>query len=226
MNAKVRRRLEMAGRALQFSRAYPNESPGYRRLVTRLEELVQQADELAVRQRDGSLQVHAAALRKQELRRTMKLAHLEYLARVGEAAAEEEPELGDRLKLLHASRAYLNFRNAVLSIITEAENRRDLLARHGLAETVLGELAHLLEQFDRATDDLIEGRRLHVGARAGLQRIAEESVGIVSRIDGFNRVRFAGNAEARAGWVSACRVIAPSAPSSPSAPSLPIRPAA
>ena len=40
MNAKSRRKLEMGARALDFSRAHPDASPGYTAAMTRLEERV------------------------------------------------------------------------------------------------------------------------------------------------------------------------------------------
>ena len=60
MNAKSRRRIEMGTRALDFSRAHPDASPGYTAAVTRLEERLARAEQLATQQREGTLQVRAA----------------------------------------------------------------------------------------------------------------------------------------------------------------------
>src|SRR5207247_5980498 len=80
MNAKSRRKIEMGRRALDFSRAHPDASPGYTAAVTRLEERLARANEVAGQQRDGQLEVRAATARKFELRRIMRQAHLAHLA--------------------------------------------------------------------------------------------------------------------------------------------------
>jgi hypothetical protein len=76
---------------------------------------------------------------------------------------------------------------------------------------VLEELVTLLDEFDRAEEELIEARRVHVGASVGIERIGHEIVRLVQVMDGFNRVRFAGDAGSHAEWVSASKVLAASA---------------
>jgi hypothetical protein len=212
MNAKIRRRIEMGSRALEFSRARPDASPGYNAAVARLEELLLRADRLATQQREGRIQVHAAALRKQELRRMMRLAHFPHLARVAEGAAQDEPELATKFVLTRAARPYLAFRTAARSIFAEAQARKELMEKHGLAESVLESLAQSLNQFDEAMEQVTEGRRAHVGARAELEHVAGEVVRMVNLMDGFNRLRFATDAESLAAWASASKVLAPSPP--------------
>jgi hypothetical protein len=207
MNAKVRRQLDMAGSVLNFSRNNPDPNPRYMTMVADLEALLREADELIVQERDGAAMVCAAAQRKRELRRTMKSVHLPYVARVGKAAAQEVPDLKEHLWLRRGSRAYLVFRTAVKGIVQKGMSHKEVLDRHGLVGPVFEELARLLAEFDRACEDLIEGRRLHVGARAGLQRIAHELVRQVSLIDGFNRFRFAAEPGILAGWIAVSKVL-------------------
>jgi len=73
MNAKSRRKIEMGRRALDFSRAHPDASPGYTAVVTQLEERLTRAEQLAGQQRDGLLEVRAATARKFELRPTGRM---------------------------------------------------------------------------------------------------------------------------------------------------------
>ena len=212
MNAKIRRRLEMGARALRFSREHLDPSPGYHRVLAALESLVSAADRCALQQRAGLIQVQAAALRKRELRRTMKLTHLAYLASLAQEASQEEPELAGLFLHLRASRAHLTFRTVARGIAAQAEQRKDLLERHGLAGPVLETLAQALDQFDEATEQLIDGRRTHVGASAELQHLAGEVVKKVHVLDGFNRIRFASDRESLAAWLSASKVLAYSPP--------------
>jgi len=60
MDARVRRKLDMGARALEFGHAHPLESPGYAATIVRLEERLGRADMLATQQRDGILAVRAA----------------------------------------------------------------------------------------------------------------------------------------------------------------------
>ena len=53
MNAKTRRKIEMGTRALDFSRAHPDASPGYAAALASLEQRLARADQLAAQQRDG-----------------------------------------------------------------------------------------------------------------------------------------------------------------------------
>jgi hypothetical protein len=54
-----------------------------------------------------------------------------------------------------------------------------------------------------------EARRLHVGASAELDAVADEVVNIVRVMNALNRFRFATNVEVMAEWVSASNVIGP-----------------
>jgi hypothetical protein len=208
MNAKVRRRLEMGARALEFSREHPDSNPGYTAALARLEERLGRADQLSRQQREGLIQVHTATARKSKLRRTMRQGHLLHIARAAEMASREVPELGDQFALSRVPRTYLAFRTAARSIAAEAQNRKELLEKHGLAGTVLESLNELLEEFDVAIEQGSAGRRAHVGASAELEAVDDEILLLVGAIGGFNRVRFAGDSQAMAAWENASNVLA------------------
>ena len=208
MNAKSRRRIEMGTRALDFSRAHPDASPGYTAAVTRLEERLARAEQLATQQREGTLQVRAATARKRELRRTMRRTHLTHLARVARVAAREMPDLAQKLVLKPGTTTYLAFRTAARGMAAEAESRKDVLVKHGLMDSVLENLVQTLDQFDAAVESWGGGRQAHVGASAELKAVADEVVQIVQVMDGLNRYRFMNDAELLAAWESASNVLA------------------
>jgi hypothetical protein len=208
MDAKSRRRIEMGTRALDFSRAHPDPSPGYTAAVTRLEERLARAEQLAKQQRDGMLQVRASTARKVELRRTMRKAHLSHLAQVAKVAAREVPELAQKFVFKPGTTTYLAFRTAARGMAAEAQTQKDVLVKHGLAETVLDNLIQNLDQFDSAVENGAGGRQAHVGASAELMAVADEVVQIVRVMDGLNRYRFIGAPELLAGWESASNVLA------------------
>jgi uncharacterized protein (DUF2384 family) len=97
MNARSRRKLEMGARALKFSREHPDASPGYAAALSRLEELLKRAEQLASQQRDGIILSRSSTQRKKELRRRLKAAHLDHLARVARVVAAEAHQLPPKL---------------------------------------------------------------------------------------------------------------------------------
>jgi hypothetical protein len=208
MNAKARRKLEMGARALEFSRAHPDASPGYAAALARLEDRLNRADRLASQQRDGILLSRTATARKRELRRTMKQAHLSHLASVAKVASDEVPELAQKFALTQATNSYLAFRTAARGMEAEAESRKELLVKHGLSETVLQGLTQALDEFDAVVDQGSDGRVAHVGASFELDGVADEVVQVVKVMNGLNRFRFAKDGELLRSWEAASNVIA------------------
>jgi hypothetical protein len=208
MNAKTRRTIEMGKRALEFSRAHSDGSPGYAAALARLEDRLARADQLATQQRDGILESRAATARKRDLRRTMKQAHLGHVASVAELASREEPELAQKFVLPRRANSYLAFRTAARGMEAEAENRKELLVRHGLSEPVLQALAIALDQFDTVVEQGSHARLAHVGASAELDTVADEVIQVVKVMDGLNRFRFGNDPESLAAWESASNTVA------------------
>jgi len=207
MNTRNRRRIEMGTRALSSSNAHPDASAGYVAAVGRLADLVKRAEELDTQQRDGILTVRAANARKRDLRRQVRRAHLEHVASVAEVAADDVPELDRKLVINPKGTSFLAFRTAARGMQAEALTHKDVLVRHGLADTVLDDLAKALDEFDQAIAQATEGRRAHVGASAELDSVADEIVQVVRVLDGLNRVRFAHDAELLAAWESASNIV-------------------
>jgi len=210
MDATSRQRIEMGKRALKFSRAHPDPSPGYTAAVTRLEERLTRAEELAKQQREGILLVRASTARKAELRRLMRKAHLSHLAQVAKVASREMPELAQKFVFKPGTTTYLAFRTAARGMAAEAQTQKELLVKHGLADTVLDNLILNLDQFDAAVENGAGARQAHVGASAELTAVADEIVQVVRVMDGLNRYRFVNDAELLAGWETASNVISAS----------------
>jgi hypothetical protein len=226
MNAKSSRKVTMGMSALEFSLAHPDASPGYTAAVTRLGELVNRAEQLVVEQHQGLQAVHAASTRKSELRRALNRAQLGHIALAGRIAAREAPELASKFVLPRQQSTYLAFRTLARGMLAEARAQKELLVKHGLAESVLDSLTQALDQFDEAMVQGTEGRRAHVGASAEMANVADEIVEVVKLIDRFNRFRFANDANTLAGWESASNVVTPTHPAATPAPGGEVRPAA
>jgi hypothetical protein len=206
MDAKVRRQVEMGKRALLFSREHPDPSRGYQTSVGRLAGLVERAEQLLRQQQQGAIEVHAAAIRKVELRRKLKLVHLPHLASAAQAASREVPELPLKFAFPPNARAFRAFRAAAGSLLAKAEEHQELLWRYGLDDVVVQDMSESLAEFDEATARVTRGRMAHVGARAELRVIGQEILVTVKVLNGSNRLRFANQSDALAAWNSARRV--------------------
>jgi hypothetical protein len=206
MDAKVRRQVEMGKRALLFSREHPDPSRGYQTSVGRLAGLVEVAEQLLRQQQQGAIDVHAAAMRKVDLRRKMKLVHLPHMASAAQAASREATELPLKFVFPPNARSFRAFRAAAGLMLANAEEHKELLGRYGLDDVVVQDMAESLAEFDEATARVTRGRMAHVGARAELRVIGREILVTVKILNGSNRLRFATDSEALAAWNSARRV--------------------
>jgi len=207
--------MEMGKSALEFSRQHPDPSPGFTAAVALLQERLARADQLARQQIDGRSEVHAATARKRELRRLMKRAHRDHLSKVAELAAEEDPEVVEKLRYPSDASTYLAFQTAAEGMAAEAESRKEILMKHGLSEEVLSNLKVTLGEFDAAVQQGSAGRLAHVGASGELVTIAEEVVQVVQVMNGLIRIRFANQEELLAAWDSASSVGAIPKPDKP-----------
>ena len=208
MLAKTRRKLDMGARVLEFARLHPDSSPAFASAVMRLQERLARAKQLAQQQLDGLSTVHVASARKAELRRVMKRTHLHHLSSVAEVASVDEPELARKFVIPRDTHTYRGFQTAASGLVAEAESRKELLLKHGLAEEVLTGLQVALDQLETAVELGNAGRLTHVGATAELGTLAEEVVQVVKVMSGLIRVRFAGQSELLAEWESASNVVA------------------
>ncbi|HET6778912.1 MAG TPA: hypothetical protein VFH26_08475 [Gemmatimonadales bacterium] len=198
----------MGQRVLEFSRQYPDPSPGFVAAAARLQDRLTRAELLARQQVDGRAEMRVSTERKRELRRLITQAHLDHLANVAELASVEEPELFRKFLLPPDATTYLSFHAAASGIAAEAESRKELLLKHGLSEEVLNDLKVSLDLFETALEQGFAGRISRAGATAELVAVAEEVVQIVKVMNGMIRIRFANQPELLGAWEIATNVVA------------------
>src|SRR5436309_15121925 len=87
MDARLRRRLEMAVRVRDFLRAHRTDGVAEGAALARLEELVQRAEVLAAQQRAGIVATRAATEMRAEVRRALRSKLLLYRYAVGGVVA-------------------------------------------------------------------------------------------------------------------------------------------
>ena len=209
MNRRTESRLNMGKRVLEFSQAHPSESPGYANAVKQLEEQLGRATQLAEEQRRGIAEVRAATIAKGRLRRSIRRSHLVHFAGVADRAVIEDPELSQKFDLPRMPARGLAFRAAARTMVDLAEQHKELLSKYGLVEEVLQHARKSVDQLDQVVERGAEGRRIHIGASASLQLVADEVVRLVRILDGFNRVRFGNDPNPLAGWIAAANIIGP-----------------
>ncbi|MEO7987501.1 MAG: hypothetical protein ABI766_13295 [Gemmatimonadales bacterium] len=207
MDARSRRSIEMGERALKFSGEHPDTDPGYVVAEGRLKELMPRANALAVAQRTGLVDVHAAAGRKSELRRAIRALPIAHLAQVGRQAAREEHEMGKTFTFKPGGSTFLAFRTAAGTMLTAAQSHTELLVKHGLSQSVLEEFGQMLGQFDEAVTLGNDGRTAHKGASRELRQVATEIVRTVRVMDARNRQRFQADGQLLGSWISASTVL-------------------
>ena len=206
MLAKTRRKL--GTRVLEFTRLHPDTTPAFVAAVARLQERLARANQLARQFNDGRSAVHVATARKAELRRLITQTHLQHLSSVAEVASVEEPELARKFVIPHDATTYRGFQTAASGLAAEAQSRKELLLKHGLAEEVLTGLEVALDQFETALEQGAAGRLTHVGATSQLDTVADEVVQIVKVMRGLVRFRFASQPDLLVEWESASNVVA------------------
>jgi hypothetical protein len=220
MKAKTRNRIAMGQNVVSFSEVHPDTSAGYATTLASLKERLARADALISLQHDGFAGVRATTDQKRDLRHVMLRTQLRHVVRVAELAASEVPEIVQRFVLPRDQTPYVEFQPLAHAFVAEALNHKELLVRHGLAETLLEDLVKNLELFDKAMKQAGDARRNHVTASTELDEIGAEIVNLVKVLDTFNRSRFRGSLGLLAAWESTSNVFGPIQPTDeePAAP--------
>jgi hypothetical protein len=218
MNTEVRRKLDMAARVREFTRARAATEPGYQPVLSRLEELLNRADAIVDRQHEGTVAATGAKARRAELRRMLHAQLVHYLVAVASIAAKDQADLAARFKLPATNTTNTAFITAVRGLIAAGQEQKDLLVQAGMAPTLLDELTAMVTDFEAASEAARTARRDHIGARADLEVISAELVEQVKLLDGITRYRFGNDPEMMAEWRAARqRLGAPSHAATPPA---------
>lgn len=206
MEKNIRWILEMAKRVRDFSRAHPSTDQNYASVLAELDELVTRLEALAKQQEEGFLVRHAGTLHRQAIRRELHFGLLRHLVTVAEKALEDEPELVSRYRMPLVNAPNETYRTIARTMLAHGQADKELLARYGLADRLLGDLGAALDRFDASLVESNDGRRDHVVARSAMRTVSAEVQRLVGLLDGLNRYRFGSDGELWAGWQSARKV--------------------
>jgi len=213
MNARLRRRLEMAVRVRDFLRAHRTDGVAEGAALARLEELLARADVLAAQQRSGIVAERASTEMRGEVRRALRTKLLMYLSAVGGLASHENAELGAQFRLppIGPNQAFVTVARGMLERATE---HKGLLVKRGMSESLLTDIAAAIDEFEQTLEATRAARRGHVGASADLRAVCAEITEQVKVLHGVVRYRFGDNAELMGAWASAHNVLTASPKSS------------
>jgi len=207
MRREVRSRLEMGRSVLAFQKAHMDLSPGSPAAVDALAATLAEAESVSVEQQEGMRHSRAATARKVGIRRDLNAMHLIHIARAGQAAAREVPELEQVFEFTRGHLPYETFRTRALALAQSAGTHRELLVKYGLSEEMIQGLVDLVAQFDAAVAEGLDASRAHIGATARLEELSERVVEQVGVMDGLNRYRFRDDRERLAEWGSVSQVV-------------------
>jgi hypothetical protein len=221
MRGDTRRKIEMAARVREFSRANPSTEQPHEDVVSRLEERLARADTLGVQQRTGTGDAQAASARRMQTRLQIEFALLGPLVKVGRSAAKTAPELLGKFKLSQLKSTHKAFLIAARTMLAEATTAQELLLSKGLAAKLLEDLGKALDRFEAESNAINLARRGHIGARVELTEVAANLTDLVNVLDAFNRYRYQEDPEQLAVWNAARSVVAHTARRTPEPPSGP-----
>jgi hypothetical protein len=207
MNTQVRRKLDMAARVREFTRARVATEPGYAPGLARFEELLGRADAILGRQHQGRIAARGARARRLVLRSTLHTQLVHYLVALGSVAAKDQADLAASFKLPPTNATNTAFLTAVKALLAAGKAQQDLLVKAGMAPTLLDELSRMVADFEAASEAARTARRDHIGARADLEVISAELTEQVKLLDGITRYRFGSDPEVMAEWKAARQVL-------------------
>ena len=122
-------------------------------------------------------------------------------------AAEESPALREMFQLPRSNATNSAYRTLARKMLEQGQAQKELLAKHGLADKLLEDLAAAVDEFDASVAETSEAKQDHVLARAELEQLAAEVTQIVGMLDGINRYRFERQPELLVAWESAKHVV-------------------
>lgn len=225
MKIDTRRRLDMATRVRDFSRARPDTNPGSTTAVDRLTDRIARAEVLAQQQLAGRQAVTGAIATREKLREDIT-GLIVLLAGLARQAAREAPELAPGIGRPERGASVQSFLTRGRVAAASAANHRELLVRYGMPETYPDDLGAMLDRFEAAMNDKHAARSAHVGAGAELEAASAEIMQLVRQLDALNRFRFRNDAESLGAWRSARNVAWPAGERVKEPPEGDVRPAA
>lgn len=205
MRTTIRLKLDMAGRAMEFCRAHPDDNPATAVVAARLESLVSRAEALLQQQRTGQITVTASVNAKNDLRDSIE-ERLRSLIEIAQVAASQVPDLSVHLRVPRGRKSEAAFQTTARVTVAEALARKQLFLERGMPATLLDSLTADLDQYEAMVSKKRNGLSAQVGAGAELGDVTDEIMDVVHHLHALYRLRFRRGSEQWAAWTSARNV--------------------
>ena len=208
MNRQVQIKLAMATSVRHFGRAHPSTDGSYLSVLDRLDGVIIRIEELAQQQAGGQASLKSAAARRADVRRRLQMGLLRHLVTTAAHADSEAPGIVEKFPTPNCNATHVAYRAGAGELLNQARLNQELLVRHGLSVTLLGELESTLEEFDASLRESDDGKQSRVAAGAEMKALSDEITRLVGILDGFNRYRFHTQQELIVAWESAKHIAA------------------
>ena len=210
MRTSIRLKLDMAGRAVEFCRAHPDDNPATALITTRLADLTSRANQLLQLQRTQQITAAGAVSLKAGLRDTLEESFVA-LVGIARAAAREHPDISVHRRIPRRRANEATFLTTARVAIAESAELKPVLEPYGLTDALLVGMTADLDEYEAAVARQRNAIATQVGASAEIKAVTADIMGVVRNLDALFRIRFRDDDELRAAWHSARNVAWPAA---------------
>ncbi len=212
MLSRFRKIVGRAEESLAFVRNNPFEGPGPDAIIRRLDTLVERTKELTRIQRERDHVRARAVIRREAIRKHLSTGLLRLFAGAGQEVARARPALAEGFRVIKASGPSLRFLTRAQSLVAAVRTHLELVQPFGVEPGMVDEATALLAEFESAARQAYEAKTARIQARAELFPVAAEMMGLLRRLDGLNRHRYARDSARLSAWLSAFRSPGPLQP--------------
>ncbi len=233
MENMVRVRLAMGAQAAAFCKAHPDTNPATGQVAAKLIELSARAGTLLEQKEQGRGAASAAVLDKAAARRAVG-EDLKALRKIVREAERKHPEVAIHRKSQKSRASVTEYYANARVALDNATALKEILVPFGLSDELLASLTQGLDTLKAAIDHRLDAVGARITARADLELVSHQIVGVVNSLDAVHAVRFKQSPEVLAAWKSARNVAWPAGSSAdptapapaPVTPSTPVAPVA
>src|SRR5512141_1766282 len=129
MNRDVRRKIDMAERVRDFSRAHPSADANHASVLARLETVIARMNELGGQQVGGFLSKHSSVVRRKQIRRELHNGFLRHLVTVAKSAEAETPGVAEKFQLPPTTASNKAFQTVARKMLEQGEAQQDVLGK-------------------------------------------------------------------------------------------------
>ena len=206
MDRLLMKKLEMGARVREFQRAHPYTDRNQAAVGRRFEERLAEAQSLFVQVNDARIAFRADAQHRQAMRRELAVL-VRNVARIGQLAADDDARIASLFKPSGPANGNVAFVAHAKSLLEVATEHQDFLIRNGLLRPQLPALAKSLAAFTAVMEEApLLDRELHL-AQTALKSAMNDLAKLLRKLDVFQNVRFADDADVLATWTR-LRVVA------------------